>query len=125
MSQIERNNDTTADVTDRKFSMRDQNNNTYYCRWLHLLASCDANPVAIYSDHAVMEMLCNLFVFWRCLIVATGIWKPNEPQFEGHEFTEGYDEISTDPNDYEGQNVLILGESCCDVTPSNGVTSPL
>ncbi|XP_064604123.1 FAD-dependent oxidoreductase domain-containing protein 2-like [Liolophura sinensis] len=45
----------------------------------------------------------------RILTVATGIWKPNLPMFKGIELTEGYEDISTNPEDYEGQTVLILG----------------
>jgi len=42
--------------------------------------------------------------------VATGIGKPNIPQLEGMEYVDGYETMSLDPNDYEGQTVLILGK---------------
>ena len=38
------------------------------------------------------------------------MWTPNAPEFNGSQYTEGYDEISTNPDDFEGQTVLILGK---------------
>ena len=51
--------------------------------------------------------------FWswcRRLIVAKGIIKPNIPQLEVIEYVDGYETMSLDPNEYEGQTVLILGK---------------
>lgn len=45
----------------------------------------------------------------RWVITATGFWKPNVANFPGHELVQGYESISTDPDDYEGKSVLILG----------------
>ncbi|CAH1794439.1 unnamed protein product [Owenia fusiformis] len=45
----------------------------------------------------------------KVLIVATGYSKPNIPNFKGSEYTEGYEDISVNGEDYEGQSVLILG----------------
>ncbi|KAK7074707.1 FAD-dependent oxidoreductase domain-containing protein 2, partial [Halocaridina rubra] len=45
----------------------------------------------------------------KYLIVATGIWVPNSPSFQGSELVDGYENIDTDPSVYEGKNVLILG----------------
>ncbi|KAL5017960.1 hypothetical protein ScPMuIL_003682 [Solemya velum] len=45
----------------------------------------------------------------RTVICATGISSPNIPRVNGIEYAEGYESISTDPDDYEGQSVLILG----------------
>jgi cation diffusion facilitator CzcD-associated flavoprotein CzcO len=45
----------------------------------------------------------------KTVIVATGLWKPNIPRFEGEEFVEGYETVSIDPEDFEGKSVLILG----------------
>ncbi|XP_038406614.1 FAD-dependent oxidoreductase domain-containing protein 2 [Canis lupus familiaris] len=47
----------------------------------------------------------------RCsvLLVATGLWVPNQVDFPGSEHVEGYESVSVDPRDFEGQNVLILG----------------
>ena len=41
--------------------------------------------------------------------MATGMWKPNIPPLEGIGVATGYEEISTDPEHYEGKTVLILG----------------
>ena len=49
------------------------------------------------------------FVFSR-LIIATGIAKPNIPNLVGMEHVDGYETMSLNPDDYEGQTVLILGE---------------
>ena len=51
--------------------------------------------------------------------MATGIAKPNKPDFPGQEYVEGYEDMSTDPEDFEGQSVLILG------TVVAGVVQPL
>uniref|UniRef100_X1ZGH8 FAD-dependent oxidoreductase domain-containing protein 2 n=1 Tax=Capitella teleta TaxID=283909 RepID=X1ZGH8_CAPTE len=45
----------------------------------------------------------------RYLILATGLWKPNTPDFVGSEYVEGYEEVPIDADDFEGQSVLILG----------------
>ena len=37
------------------------------------------------------------------------MWKPNVPKFLGSEFTEGYEDVPTNPEAFEGQTVLILG----------------
>ena len=47
------------------------------------------------------------------LIVATGMWQPVQPRIEGAEYLEGYETVSTDPEDFEGQTVLILGQLSC------------
>ncbi|MBP2335979.1 NAD(P)-binding domain-containing protein [Saccharothrix coeruleofusca] len=43
------------------------------------------------------------------VIVATGVSLPNLPTFEGVELAERYDAVSTDPDDFTGQRVLIVG----------------
>ncbi|XP_001376043.2 FAD-dependent oxidoreductase domain-containing protein 2 [Monodelphis domestica] len=43
------------------------------------------------------------------LFVATGVSIPNEINFPGSEFVEGYESVSVNPEDFVGQNVLILG----------------
>lgn len=43
------------------------------------------------------------------LLVATGLSVPNQVDFPGSEYVEGYESVSVDPKDFEGQNVLILG----------------
>ncbi|KAM4881006.1 FAD-dependent oxidoreductase domain-containing protein 2 [Thomomys bottae] len=43
------------------------------------------------------------------LLVATGLSVPNQVDFPGSELVEGYESVSTNPEDFVGQNVLILG----------------
>lgn len=43
------------------------------------------------------------------LLVATGLSVPNQVDFPGSENVEGYESVSIDPEDFIGQNVLILG----------------
>ena len=38
------------------------------------------------------------------------MWKPNIPAYHGLDLAEGYETLSTDPDEYSGHNVLILGE---------------
>jgi hypothetical protein len=44
------------------------------------------------------------------LVLATGLWKPHIPDMEGIEYADGYEDMSLDPQEYEGKSVLILGE---------------
>ncbi|XP_070612298.1 FAD-dependent oxidoreductase domain-containing protein 2 isoform X1 [Erythrolamprus reginae] len=48
---------------------------------------------------------------YKCsvLLVATGMWVPHEVNFPGSEYVEGYESVSTNPKDFVGQSVLILG----------------
>ncbi|KAM7386356.1 hypothetical protein PAMA_009128 [Pampus argenteus] len=46
----------------------------------------------------------------RVLLVATGLWVPQEVEFVGSDLVEGYESISTNPDDYKDQVVLILGK---------------
>uniref|UniRef100_A0A8D1BWH8 FAD-dependent oxidoreductase domain-containing protein 2 n=1 Tax=Sus scrofa TaxID=9823 RepID=A0A8D1BWH8_PIG len=43
------------------------------------------------------------------LLVATGLSVPNQVDFPGAEYMDGYESVSVDPKDFVGQNVLILG----------------
>ena len=52
------------------------------------------------------------FVYFRRLIVATGISTPVIPDVKGIEYADGYETMSLDTDDYEGQSVLILGKLC-------------
>lgn len=45
-----------------------------------------------------------------CVVVATGWGRPNVPDVRGIEHAVGYEDMSTDPDDYAGQRVLILGK---------------
>lgn len=42
--------------------------------------------------------------------MATGLWVPQTVDFVGSDLVEGYESISTDPDDYQDQAVLILGK---------------
>lgn len=44
------------------------------------------------------------------LLVASGLWVPQRVEFVGSDLVEGYESISTDPEDYKDQAVLILGK---------------
>uniref|UniRef100_A0A667X2L5 FAD-dependent oxidoreductase domain containing 2 n=1 Tax=Myripristis murdjan TaxID=586833 RepID=A0A667X2L5_9TELE len=46
----------------------------------------------------------------RVLLVSTGLWDPQKVQFVGSDLVEGYESISTDPEDYKDQAILILGK---------------
>ncbi len=48
--------------------------------------------------------------YCRTLLIATGLWMPHIPPMEGAEYMEGYETVSTNAEDFEGQTVLILGE---------------
>ncbi|XP_072299588.1 FAD-dependent oxidoreductase domain-containing protein 2 [Eucyclogobius newberryi] len=48
--------------------------------------------------------------FCRVLLLATGLWVPQTIEFVGSDLVEGYESISTNPEDYRNQAVLILGK---------------
>ncbi|KAK7940245.1 hypothetical protein WMY93_003571 [Mugilogobius chulae] len=48
--------------------------------------------------------------FCRVLLLATGLWVPQMIEFAGSDLVEGYESISTNPEDYKNQAVLILGK---------------
>lgn len=48
--------------------------------------------------------------YWcKYALMANGMSRPNEPYFEGHAMTVGYEDVSTDQADFEAKTVLILG----------------
>lgn len=49
------------------------------------------------------------FLLDRTLIIGTGMWQPNIPKVKGIEYADGYETVSTDASNFEGQSVLILG----------------
>uniref|UniRef100_A0A5F9CYM9 FAD-dependent oxidoreductase domain-containing protein 2 n=1 Tax=Oryctolagus cuniculus TaxID=9986 RepID=A0A5F9CYM9_RABIT len=57
----------------------------------------------VLTDHKGRVYRC------RVLLVATGLSVPNRVDFPGSEHLEGYESVSVDPEDFVGQNVLILG----------------
>ncbi|XP_061557178.1 FAD-dependent oxidoreductase domain-containing protein 2 isoform X1 [Phycodurus eques] len=58
----------------------------------------------ILTDQHGKEYTC------RVLLVATGLWVPQEVEFVGSDLVEGYESISTNSEDYKNQAVLILGK---------------
>uniref|UniRef100_W5N2I0 FAD-dependent oxidoreductase domain containing 2 n=1 Tax=Lepisosteus oculatus TaxID=7918 RepID=W5N2I0_LEPOC len=46
----------------------------------------------------------------RVVLVATGLWVPQEVRFPGWEMVEGYESMPVDRNQFLGQAVLILGK---------------
>ena len=42
--------------------------------------------------------------------MATGLWKPVDVPIEEKEFLTPYEQISTNPEEFEGKSVLILGK---------------
>lgn len=67
---------------------------------------CDNVP-----DHHIFTMLDQRGTTHRCgkLIIATGVATPVIPTIGGMEYTDGYEDMSLDREDFEGQTVLILG----------------
>ncbi|MEE6511949.1 hypothetical protein FKM82_018845 [Ascaphus truei] len=55
------------------------------------------------GDQAGLVYQCNV------LLVATGLSLPNLVGFPGSEYAEGYETVSVDPQNFTGQNILILG----------------
>ncbi|KAF2354889.1 FAD/NAD(P)-binding domain [Trinorchestia longiramus] len=47
--------------------------------------------------------------FCQRMVMATGLWVPNIPSFEGSHLAEGYEHMSLDVSRFEGKSVLILG----------------
>ena len=43
------------------------------------------------------------------MVLATGVSKPVIPNVPGMEYVDGYEDVSINPEDYEGKTVLILG----------------
>ncbi len=55
-------------------------------------------------------MLYSRPLSFSVLLVATGLWVPQKVEFVGSDLVEGYESISTNPEDYKNQAVLILGK---------------
>nr|XP_040046461.1 FAD-dependent oxidoreductase domain-containing protein 2 [Gasterosteus aculeatus aculeatus]XP_040046462.1 FAD-dependent oxidoreductase domain-containing protein 2 [Gasterosteus aculeatus aculeatus] len=58
----------------------------------------------ILTDQHELDYTCSV------LLVASGLWVPQRVEFVGSDLVEGYESISTDPEDYKDQAVLILGK---------------
>ncbi len=57
-------------------------------------------------NYALKGICMNIF---RTVVIATGMHTPNSPHIEGDEYIEEYETVSVNPDDFEGQTVLILG----------------
>ncbi|XP_072167909.1 FAD-dependent oxidoreductase domain-containing protein 2-like [Diadema setosum] len=68
----------------------------------HELASISGQYFTMHDQHGTLYQC-------RVMIICTGMHKPNIPNFAGLEYTDGYEDMSLDLDDYEGKNVLILG----------------
>ncbi|XP_058510327.1 FAD-dependent oxidoreductase domain-containing protein 2 [Solea solea] len=64
----------------------------------------DGDRSYILTDQHASDYKCSV------LLVATGLWVPQKVEFVGSELVEGYESISTNPEDYKDQAVLILGK---------------
>ncbi|KAL4240447.1 FAD-dependent oxidoreductase domain-containing protein 2 [Mactra antiquata] len=75
------------------------------------ISNIQQEPCESAPDGVIYSMSDQNDEIYKCgrLIVATGIAKPNIPNLEGMEYVDGYETMSMDPDDYEGQTVLILG----------------
>ncbi|XP_017271956.1 FAD-dependent oxidoreductase domain-containing protein 2 isoform X1 [Kryptolebias marmoratus] len=58
----------------------------------------------VLTDQRASDYTCSV------LLVATGLWVPQQVEFVGSDLVEGYESISTNPEDYRDQAVLILGK---------------
>lgn len=58
----------------------------------------------ILTDQHASDYMCSV------LLIATGLWVPQKVEFVGSELVEGYESISTNPDDYQDQAILILGK---------------
>ncbi|XP_041943611.1 FAD-dependent oxidoreductase domain-containing protein 2 [Alosa sapidissima] len=49
---------------------------------------------------------------YKCsvLLMSTGLWVPQQVNFEGSDLVEGYESIPVDPEEYRDQAILILGK---------------
>ncbi|PIO35235.1 hypothetical protein AB205_0084870 [Aquarana catesbeiana] len=74
--------------------------------------------VFLLMDQTGQQHECNVDYLYNCwfltvcfsvLLVASGLSLPNVVNFPGAEYTEGYETVSVDPQNFTGQSVLILG----------------
>ncbi|XP_068606447.1 FAD-dependent oxidoreductase domain-containing protein 2 [Brachionichthys hirsutus] len=70
---------------------------------VRVVPAATGNAYVLTDQHA-SDYTCSV------LLVATGLWVPQKVEFMGSDLVEDYESISTDPDDYKGQAVLILGK---------------
>jgi len=58
----------------------------------------------------VIKTACGTEYHSRYIVVCTGVSKPYIPDIPGIELTENYESVSVDPEQFSGQNILILGK---------------
>ncbi|XP_072042919.1 FAD-dependent oxidoreductase domain-containing protein 2-like [Amphiura filiformis] len=61
------------------------------------------------TEHFIMDDQSRNSYICRYLIVCTGLAQTNNPPIIGEEYTESYEDMPLDTNDYNGKTVLILG----------------
>ncbi|KAJ0057996.1 hypothetical protein NL108_007216 [Boleophthalmus pectinirostris] len=66
--------------------------------------SSDSGRQYVLTDQQGSSYFCSV------LLLATGLWVPQIIEFVGSDLVEGYESISTNPEDYKNQAVLILGK---------------
>lgn len=66
-------------------------------------------PNSTHTDYFTMLDQENTMYTCKYVIVATGVSIPRVPNFSGVELSEGYESLSLDREEFEGQSVLILG----------------
>lgn len=59
----------------------------------------------------------------RVLVYAAGLWTPYVPSIPGIELTENYVDFSTNPREFIGQRVLVLGKGNSAFETANNLTS--
>uniref|UniRef100_A0A4D5S014 Putative conserved secreted protein n=1 Tax=Ixodes scapularis TaxID=6945 RepID=A0A4D5S014_IXOSC len=59
----------------------------------------------------------------KVLIAANGMSKPNIPTFAGSDLTVGYEDVSTDIEDFEAKTVLVLGRGNSAFETANHISS--
>ncbi|XP_013411120.1 FAD-dependent oxidoreductase domain-containing protein 2-like [Lingula anatina] len=71
----------------------------------------DVHNIRKRSDTGLFSMEDQRGNAYSCknVIIATGLQKEHVPQFRGVEYTIGYNDVSINPDDFEGKSVLIIG----------------
>lgn len=87
---------------ERSYVLTDQHASEYTCRYFE--------KINVMFDLQNSSVLFLSSLCLRVLLVATGLWVPNEISFVGSDLVEGYESMSTNAEDYRNQAVLILGK---------------